>query len=236
MRAHELFSVESDFTIKKVTPSTKICQWSMGGHTLPRRRRQRSRLQRQRRKTPFSSICSLCALSSGRETGILPSCVLPGQALYRRSESGHSGAFRGASALCHPRQRQDSRSDRAGRLDDLLRDSCGKHPDHDLWQESCRTHGGCVSGAIPVLFGSVLCTIHSFSYRIIRQAEAEGLIKKYRLIVDEEDDPVPEAMDDEAVNAWIVDESPDEVPSGRTKREDKKRKPVRKSAQSNLPA
>lgn len=67
------------------------------------------------------------------------------------------------------------------------------------------------------------CTIHSFSYRIIRQAEAEGLIKKYRLIVDEEDDPVPEAMDDEAVNAWIVDESPDEVPSGRTKREDKKK-------------
>lgn len=67
------------------------------------------------------------------------------------------------------------------------------------------------------------CTIHSFSYRIIRQAEAEGLIKKYRLIVDEEDDPVPEAMDDEAVNAWIVDESPDEVSSGRTKREDKKK-------------
>lgn len=67
------------------------------------------------------------------------------------------------------------------------------------------------------------CTIHSFCYRIIRQAEAEGLIKKYRLIVDEEDDPVPEAMDDEAVNAWIVDESPDEVPSGRTKREDKKK-------------
>ena len=67
------------------------------------------------------------------------------------------------------------------------------------------------------------CTIHSFSYRIIRQAEAEGLIKKYRLIVDEEDDPVPEAMDSEAVNAWIVDESPDEVPSGRTKREDKKK-------------
>lgn len=67
------------------------------------------------------------------------------------------------------------------------------------------------------------CTIHSFSYRIIRQAEAEGLIKKYRLIVDEEDDPVPEAMDSEAANAWIVDESPDEVPSGRTKREDKKK-------------
>lgn len=67
------------------------------------------------------------------------------------------------------------------------------------------------------------CTIHSFSYRIIRQAEAEGLIKKYRLIVDEEDDPVPEAMDGEAANAWIVDESPDEVPSGRTKREDKKK-------------
>lgn len=52
MRAHELFSVESDFTIKKF-PSKKICQWSMGRHTLPRRRRQRSRLQRQRRKTPF---------------------------------------------------------------------------------------------------------------------------------------------------------------------------------------
>lgn len=67
------------------------------------------------------------------------------------------------------------------------------------------------------------CTIHSFSYRIIRQAEAEGLIKKYRLIVDEEDDPVPEAMDSEAANAWIVDESPDEVPSGRTRREDKKK-------------
>lgn len=67
------------------------------------------------------------------------------------------------------------------------------------------------------------CIIHSFSYRIIRQAEAEGLIKKYRLIVDEEDDPVPEAMDGEAANAWIVDESPDEVPSGRTKREDKKK-------------
>lgn len=67
------------------------------------------------------------------------------------------------------------------------------------------------------------CTIHSFSYRIIRQAEAEGMIKKYRLIVDEEDDPVPEAMDGEAANAWIVDESPDEVPSGRTKREDKKK-------------
>lgn len=67
------------------------------------------------------------------------------------------------------------------------------------------------------------CTIHSFSYRIIRQAEAEGLIKKYRLIVDEEDDPVPEAMDGETANAWIVDESPDEVPSGRTKREDKKK-------------
>lgn len=67
------------------------------------------------------------------------------------------------------------------------------------------------------------CTIHSFSYRIIRQTEAEGLIKKYRLIVDEEDDPVPEAMDGETANAWIVDESPDEVPSGRTKREDKKK-------------
>ena len=61
------------------------------------------------------------------------------------------------------------------------------------------------------------CTIHSFCYRIIRQAEAEGLIKKYSLIVDEEDDPVPEAMDGETANAWIVDESPDEVPSGRTK-------------------
>lgn len=67
------------------------------------------------------------------------------------------------------------------------------------------------------------CTIHSFCYRIIRQAEAEGLIKKYSLIVDEEDDPVPEAMDGETANAWIVDESPDEVPSGRTKREDKKK-------------
>ena len=30
-------------------------------------------------------------------------------------------------------------------------------------------------------------------------------------------------MDGEAANAWIVDESPDEVPSGRTKREDKKK-------------
>ena len=67
------------------------------------------------------------------------------------------------------------------------------------------------------------CTIHSFCYRIIRQAEAEGLTKKYSLIVDEEDDPVPEAMDGETANAWIVDESPDEVPSGRTKREDKKK-------------
>lgn len=208
---------------KKRLPSKKICQWSMGRHALPRRRRQRSRLQRQRRKTSFFSICSLCALSSGRETGIIPSCVLPGQALYRRSESGHSGAFRGASALCHSRQRQDSRSDRACRLDDSLRDSCGKHPDHDLWQESCRTHGGCVSGAIPVLFGAVLLHHPQFCYRIIRQAEAEGLIKKYRLIVDEEDDPVPEAMDGETANAWIVDESPDEVPSGRTKREDKKK-------------
>ena len=78
-------------------------------------------------------------------------------------------------------------------------------------------------GRFPSFSVPFFCTIHSFSYRIIRQAEAEGLIKKYRLIVDEEDDPVPEAMDGEAANAWIVDESPDEVPSGRTKREDKKK-------------
>lgn len=149
MRAHELFSVESDFTIKKATPFNEDMSVVHGETHVAAK-------ETPAQNAFFPPSAPSVPYHRDEKLESFLQTYYKGRVLYRRSESGHSGAFRGASALCHPRQRQDSRSDRACRLDDSLRDSCGKHPDHDLWQESCRTHGGCVSGAIPVLFGAVL--------------------------------------------------------------------------------
>ena len=196
----------------------------MGRHTLPRRRRQRSRLQRQRRKTPFFlHLLPLCPIIGTRNWN--PSFRRITRAgCFTDDQKAAIQALSGAHLLyAIPGSGKTAvLTARAGWMihcgipaENILIMTFGKKAaEHmaDVFRER-----------FPSFSVPFFCTIHSFSYRIIRQAEAEGLIKKYRLIVDEEDDPVPEAMDDEAVNAWIVDESPDEVPSGRTKREDKKK-------------
>ena len=138
----ELFSVESDFTIKKATPFNEDMSVVHGETHVAAK-------ETPAQNAFFPPSAPSVPYHRDEKLESFLQTYYKGRVLYRRSESGHSGAFRGASALCHPRQRQDSRSDRACRLDDSLRDSCGKHPDHDLWQESCRTHGGCVSGGIP---------------------------------------------------------------------------------------
>lgn len=191
---------------------------------MPRRRRQRSRLQRQRRKTPFFlHLLPLCPIIGTRNWN--PSFRRITRAgCFTDDQKAAIQALSGAHLLyAIPGSGKTAvLTARAGWMihcgipaENILIMTFGKKAaEHmaDVFRER-----------FPSFSVPFFCTIHSFSYRIIRQAEAEGLIKKYRLIVDEEDDPVPEAMDDEAVNAWIVDESPDEVPSGRTKREDKKK-------------
>ena len=196
----------------------------MGRHALPRRRRQRSRLQRQRRKTPFFlHLLPLCPIIGTRNWN--PSFRRITRAgCFTDDQKAAIQALSGAHLLyAIPGSGKTAvLTARAGWMihcgipaENILIMTFGKKAaEHmaDVFRER-----------FPSFSVPFFCTIHSFSYRIIRQAEAEGLIKKYRLIVDEEDDPVPEAMDGEAANAWIVDESPDEVPSGRTKREDKKK-------------
>lgn len=191
---------------------------------MPRRRRQRSRLQRQRRKTPFFlHLLPLCPIIGTRNWN--PSFRRITRAgCFTDDQKAAIQALSGAHLLyAIPGSGKTAvLTARAGWMihcgipaENILIMTFGKKAaEHmaDVFRER-----------FPSFSVPFFCTIHSFSYRIIRQAEAEGLIKKYRLIVDEEDDPVPEAMDGEAANAWIVDESPDEVPSGRTKREDKKK-------------
>ena len=191
---------------------------------MPRRRRQRSRLQRQRRKTPFFlHLLPLCPIIGTRNWN--PSFRRITRAgCFTDDQKAAIQALSGAHLLyAIPGSGKTAvLTARAGWMiycgipaENILIMTFGKKAaEHmaDVFRER-----------FPSFSVPFFCTIHSFCYRIIRQAEAEGLIKKYRLIVDEEDDPVPEAMDGEAANAWIVDESPDEVPSGRTKREDKKK-------------
>lgn len=188
----------------------------MGRHTLPRRRRQR--------KTPFFlHLLPLCPITGTRNWN--PSFRRITRAgCFTDDQKAAIQALSGAHLLyAIPGSGKTAvLTARAGWMihcgipaENILIMTFGKKAaEHmaDVFRER-----------FPSFSVPFFCTIHSFSYRIIRQAEAEGLIKKYRLIVDEEDDPVPEAMDGEAANAWIVDESPDEVPSGRTKREDKKK-------------
>ena len=188
----------------------------MGRHTLPRRRRQR--------KTPFFlHLLPLCPIIGTRNWN--PSFRRITRAgCFTDDQKAAIQALSGAHLLyAIPGSGKTAvLTARAGWMihcgipaENILIMTFGKKAaEHmaDVFRER-----------FPTFSVPFFCTIHSFSYRIIRQAEAEGLIKKYRLIVDEEDDPVPEAMDGEAANAWIVDESPDEVPSGRTKREDKKK-------------
>ena len=64
------------------------------------------------------------------------------------------------------------------------------------------------------------CTIHSFCNQILKEAAERHQIEKYKLICDEEDDPIPDAMDPEASESWIIDESADETPSASTVHED----------------
>lgn len=76
----------------------------------------------------------------------------------------------------------------------------------------------------PAFSVPTFCTIHSVCFRVIREAEAKGLLAKHTLICDEEDDPVPDAMDADARESWIVDESADDGVSVTANREDKGKK------------
>ena len=60
------------------------------------------------------------------------------------------------------------------------------------------------SFAIPIF-----CTIHSFCFKVIKHASETSDTPSYNLICDEEDDPVPEAMDCSNCESWIIDESAD---------------------------
>lgn len=64
------------------------------------------------------------------------------------------------------------------------------------------------------------CTIHSFCNKVLMSAADAHRLDRHRLICDEEDDPVPDSMDPDAREAWIMDESADETPSASTNRED----------------
>lgn len=191
---------------------------------MPRRRRQRSRLQRQRRKTPFFSP-SAPSVPYHRDEKL--ESFLHAYYPDRRFTDDQKAAIQALSGahLLYAIPGSGKTAVLTARAGWMIH--CGIPAENILimtfGKKAAEHMADVFRERFPSFSVPFFCTIHSFSYRIIRQAEAEGLIKKYRLIVDEEDDPVPEAMDGETANAWIVDESPDEVPSGRTKREDKKK-------------
>ncbi|MEE0852963.1 MAG: UvrD-helicase domain-containing protein [Christensenellales bacterium] len=224
MRAHELFSVESDFTIKKVTPFNEDMSVVHGGtHVAAKETPAQPPAAPATENAFFPPSAPSVPYHRDEKLESFLHAYYPDRR-FTDDQKAAIQALSGAHLLyAIPGSGKTAvLTARAGWMiycgipaENILIMTFGKKAaEHmaDVFRER-----------FPSFSVPFFCTIHSFSYRIIRQAEAEGLIKKYRLIVDEEDDPVPEAMDDEAVNAWIVDESPDEVPSGRTKREDKKK-------------
>lgn len=224
MRAHELFSVESDFTIKKVTPFNEDMSVVHGGtHVAAKETPAQPPAAPATENAFFPPSAPSVPYHRDEKLESFLHAYYPDRR-FTDDQKAAIQALSGAHLLyAIPGSGKTAvLTARAGWMihcgipaENILIMTFGKKAaEHmaDVFRER-----------FPSFSVPFFCTIHSFSYRIIRQAEAEGLIKKYRLIVDEEDDPVPEAMDSEAVNAWIVDESPDEVPSGRTKREDKKK-------------
>lgn len=224
MRAHELFSVESDFTIKKVTPFNEDMSVVHGGtHVAAKETPAQPPAAPATENAFFPPSAPSVPYHRDEKLESFLHAYYPDRR-FTDDQKAAIQALSGAHLLyAIPGSGKTAvLTARAGWMihcgipaENILIMTFGKKAaEHmaDVFRER-----------FPSFSVPFFCTIHSFSYRIIRQAEAEGLIKKYRLIVDEEDDPVPEAMDGEAANAWIVDESPDEVPSGRTKREDKKK-------------
>lgn len=224
MRAHELFSVESDFTIKKVTPFNEDMSVVHGGtHVAAKETPAQPPAAPATENAFFPPSAPSVPYHRDEKLESFLHAYYPDRrftddqkaAIQALSEAHLLYAIPGSGKTAVLTARAGWMIHCGIPAENILIMTFGKKAaEHmaDVFRER-----------FPSFSVPFFCTIHSFSYRIIRQAEAEGLIKKYRLIVDEEDDPVPEAMDSEAVNAWIVDESPDEVPSGRTKREDKKK-------------
>lgn len=216
MRAHELFSVESDFTIKKATPFNEDMSVVHGETHVAAK------------ETPAQNAFfppSAPSVPYHRDEKL--ESFLHAYYPDRRFTDDEKAAIQALSGahLLYAIPGSGKTAVLTARAGWMIH--CGIPAENILimtfGKKAAEHMADVFRERFPSFSVPFFCTIHSFSYRIIRQAEAEGLIKKYRLIVDEEDDPVPEAMDGETANAWIVDESPDEVPSGRTKREDKKK-------------
>lgn len=216
MRAHELFSVESDFTIKKATPFNEDMSVVHGETHVAAK------------ETPAQNAFfppSAPSVPYHRDEKL--ESFLHAYYPDRRFTDDQKAAIQALSGahLLYAIPGSGKTAVLTARAGWMIH--CGIPAENILimtfGKKAAEHMADVFRERFPSFSVPFFCTIHSFSYRIIRQAEAEGLIKKYRLIVDEEDDPVPEAMDGETANAWIVDESPDEVPSGRTKREDKKK-------------
>ena len=224
MRAHELFSVESDFTIKKVTPFNEDMSVVHGGtHVAAKETPAQPPAAPATENAFFPPSAPSVPYHRDEKLESFLHAYYPD----RRVTDDQKAAIQALSGahLLYAIPGSGKTAVLTARAGWMIH--CGIPAENILimtfGKKAAEHMADVFRERFPSFSVPFFCTIHSFSYRIIRQAEAEGLIKKYRLIVDEEDDPVPEAMDSEAVNAWIVDESPDEVPSGRTKREDKKK-------------
>lgn len=92
----ELFSVESDFTIKKATPFNEDMSVVHGETHVAAK-------ETPAQNAFFPPSAPSVPYHRDEKLESFLQTYYKGRVLYRRSESGHSGAFRGASALCHPR-------------------------------------------------------------------------------------------------------------------------------------
>lgn len=224
MRAHELFSVESDFTIKKATPFKEDMSVVHGEARVAAKETPAQPPAAPATENVFFSP-SAPSVPYHRDEKL--ESFLHAYYPDRRFTDDQKAAIQALSGahLLYAIPGSGKTAVLTARAGWMIH--CGIPAENILimtfGKKAAEHMADVFRERFPSFSVPFFCTIHSFCYRIIRQAEAEGLIKKYRLIVDEEDDPVPEAMDGETANAWIVDESPDEVPSGRTKREDKKK-------------
>lgn len=224
MRAHELFSVESDFTIKKATPFKEDMSVVYGEARVAAKETPAQPPAAPATENAFFSP-SAPSVPYHRDEKL--ESFLHAYYPDRRFTDDQKAAIQALSGahLLYAIPGSGKTAVLTARAGWMIH--CGIPAENILimtfGKKAAEHMADVFRKRFPSFSVPFFCTIHSFCYRIIRQAEAEGLIKKYRLIVDEEDDPVPEAMDGETANAWIVDESPDEVPSGRTKREDKKK-------------
>ena len=185
MRAHELFSVESDFTIKKATPFKEDMSVVYGeAHVAAKETPAQPPTAPATENAFFSPSAPSVPYHRDEKLESFLHAYYPDRR-FTDDQKAAIQALSGAHLLyAIPGSGKTAvLTARAGWMihcgipaENILIMTFGKKAaEHmaDVFRER-----------FPSFSVPFFCTIHSFSYRIIRQAEAEGLIKKYRLIVD----------------------------------------------------